>query len=98
VAPEEGEASVHPVTGARRAAALHPAAQEVSAVVVHRGAVAVHHGAVGEVLVVAAVAEVAAAVDAGKQDLEKNKGCRLVADHYLLITDDRSPHFALRAT
>ncbi len=29
--PEEGEVSVLPVTGARRAGALHPAAQEVSA-------------------------------------------------------------------
>ena len=60
---EEG-VSVLPVTGARRAAALHRAAREVSAVAVHHGAV-VGVTEVVEVPVVAAVA--VAAVDAGNR-------------------------------
>jgi hypothetical protein len=71
-----------PAIGASRAEAHRPVVQEA-------WAVAVHHG------VVVAEAEVPAAVvgdavvgaDAGKQDLEKNKRCRLVTDHWQLITD-----------
>ena len=86
MAPAEGEVSVHPAIGARRAGALHPAVQEVWAAAVHHGAVVEVPVAVVEVPVVAA-GGAAVAVDAGKQNLEKNKGCRLVTDHWQLITD-----------
>jgi hypothetical protein len=72
--------SVHPAIGASRAETQRPVVQEAWAVEVHRGAV-------GEDPVVAAVAEVAGVEDVGDQDLEKNKGCRLVTDHWQLITD-----------
>jgi hypothetical protein len=64
VEPEEGEASVLPVIEARRAGALHPAAQEVSAVAVHP---VVGGPEVVEVPVAAVVVGVAAE-DAGKQN------------------------------
>jgi hypothetical protein len=66
VAPGEEEVSELPVTGARRAGALHRAAREASAVPVHHGAV------VGgpEVVEVPVVAAVAGVEDVGKQERE----------------------------
>ena len=65
------EASVRRAFAARRAAVLLPRV--------------VGHPAAVEVPPVAAAVVVGA--DVGEQDSEKNKGCRLVTDHWQLITD-----------
>ena len=55
-------------------------------------AVVGHPAAVEEPPVAAAVAEVdhgaVVAEEDGEQEIEKNKSCRLLTDHWQLITDD----------
>jgi len=68
------EVSVRRAIGARRAAVLL------------LGVVG-HLAVVEEPPAAAAVVAVVGGEDVGEQDSEKNKGCRLVTDHWELITD-----------